>query len=79
MCRFYDEILNNLKTKCVNIVLLTVPPVAKLEYSELHWHRLEYFNKFIEKKADDKQIFVVDLGSIFITYNNTIVQEYFEK
>lgn len=36
------------------IVLVTVPPVAKLERSEIHWSVLQQFNNFILEIKESK-------------------------
>ncbi|GJQ83900.1 hypothetical protein Trydic_g19840 [Trypoxylus dichotomus] len=79
MCETYKVLLNRLTKRCSKIVLVTVPPVPKLEKDLKHWETLRYFNLFIQSKVDNSKIFAIDLCTLFIGYNNSVAHDYFER
>ena len=79
MCSEYSEIVKNLRSKCLRLVLLTIPPVPKLMKSTEHWNKLKIFNSFIQRQVDDEKVFGVDLCSTLISYNNSVNVNYFEE
>lgn len=56
MCEDFKELLKLLSKDAKKIILLTVPPVLKLENSEDHWNRLKKFNEFIRQCRDGELI-----------------------
>ncbi|KAF2899634.1 hypothetical protein ILUMI_06543 [Ignelater luminosus] len=74
----YSSIIEMLKPKTERIVLLTVPPLPKFMYDHNVWRRLRQLNVFINEQANNENIFVVDLASLYISYSNSTSIEYFE-
>ena len=76
MCSDYDNILNNLRTRCSRVVLVTIPPIPRL--GKGHLTELRSFNEFIVRKGDGWKVRVVDLCGCLIDDEN-INMECFEK
>ncbi|KAK4886747.1 hypothetical protein RN001_003018 [Aquatica leii] len=79
MCSTYKSIVSFLKENVQHIILLTVPPVPKLAGRAEYWIKLKRFNDFILTNMDERRVYVFDLASLYITYNNTVSLEYFEE
>lgn len=50
----YTKLLNYLKSKVKRIVLITVPPIPRLQDKFNHWVKLDKFNQFILSQAYGK-------------------------
>ncbi|XP_018331749.1 uncharacterized protein LOC108741433 [Agrilus planipennis] len=78
MFESFEKILSILKKSANKIVFLTVPPVPKI-HSKHVLKILTDFNKYIIEKADGKTVFVVDLSSHYVGYDNQVMNDYYES
>ncbi|KAF5302369.1 hypothetical protein FQA39_LY10408 [Lamprigera yunnana] len=95
MCDTYNSIVELLKNECSHIILLTIPPIPLLANYTKYWIQLKQFNDFVSSFAKgaytvfnffflkskflEPTISVIDLASVYISYNNTVSLQYFEK
>ncbi|KAK5643387.1 hypothetical protein RI129_007232 [Pyrocoelia pectoralis] len=80
MYHSYNAIVKLLKENGTNkLILLTVPPIPKLDDSKKHWRELETFNDYIMTLKEEGKIYVFDLATVFISYNNTSNVDCYER
>ncbi|KAB0799495.1 hypothetical protein PPYR_07375 [Photinus pyralis] len=80
MCDSYDSILKLLQENGANkIILLTVPPVARMKDRKMHWTMLKRFNEHIMSLKKDEIVYPFDLASVFISYDNSVIMQCYEE
>ncbi|KAF5300370.1 hypothetical protein FQR65_LT00991 [Abscondita terminalis] len=79
MYRTYKSLVKFLHKNTKLLVLLTVPPIPELARHADHWIKLKRLNDMILSLAKDKKVLALDSASLFITYNNSVNLEFFEK
>jgi len=48
MCQTMRLLLEHLRRQATRIVLLTLPPIPKIQFRPDHWEKIERFNKFLK-------------------------------
>ncbi|PNF37648.1 hypothetical protein B7P43_G12000 [Cryptotermes secundus] len=71
-------LLKELRRRARRIVLLTLPPIPKIQFRPDYWEQIEGFNMFI-KSLEDDDVTVADISQLYITKSKTCKLEFFER
>lgn len=75
-----EELLTVLLKTTRKVVMLTLPPIPKLENNENFWNKLNEYNSFvIQLSKKYSNVFVEDISDLYLNENQECDMDYFER